>query len=248
MLHSQVLIFSLLTLATSYTSKPSTQTTFVPPSPRLAREYPPVVAVRDAGTSDSRRYILPQPTPVQSSPSSIAPTVTLHYRYYAITGVTASELRSQMSQKGLFEPHEGRRYDARTDWTVQWSYRHRYEGNQCVLQAPKTHVDVTLTYPQWKPPAGTPQSLITEWQQYIVALQHHEEGHQAHGIEAGKAVLWTLSRLPAYSSCQQLNRAANTSAQAVIKQYNQKDLAYDEATKHGYTQGANFPITSTVLR
>lgn len=251
MLHSQVLLLGLLTFTASYAGQPSTQTTtLTPQSPRLAREHSTVVAVRDPTSSNSRRYILdlPETMPTQVPPSAIATTVKLHYRYYPITGVTAAELRGQMSQKGLMDAHEGRRYDARTDWTVQWSYRHRRSGNHCAIQAPKTHVDVTLTYPQWIPAAGTPRSLITEWQQYIVALQHHEKGHQAHGIAAGKEVLQTLNRLPTYSSCKELNQVANAAAQAVIKRYNQQDLAYDEATKHGYTQGANFPITSTVLR
>lgn len=248
MLHSQVLIVSLLTLAVGYPGKPSAQTGL---TSELAGKYPAVVAVRDATSmSNSPRYIpdLPQFNPTQPSPASIAPTVKRYYRYYPITGVTTSELRSQMSQNELLDSHEGRRYDARTDWLVQWSYSHRQIGNHCALRSPTARVEVTFTYPQWTPPAGTSRSLITEWQRYMVALEHHEEGHQNHGIAAGQEILQTLSRLPVYSSCQQLNRAANAAAQAVIKQYNQKDIAYDAATQHGYTQGAVFPVTSTVFR
>ncbi|MGI0484019.1 DUF922 domain-containing Zn-dependent protease [Pantanalinema rosaneae CENA516] len=251
MLHSQVLILSLLTLAAGYAGKPTPTTTSTLQSPAFASTHPTVIAVRDPGSASTPRRYLPEPrqfTPTAPSSATIAPTVKLHYRYYSITGVTASELRSQMSQKGLMDPHEGRRYDARTDWVVQWSYNHRQIDNQCAIQAPKVRVNVTLTYPQWTPPAGTPRSLITEWQRYMVSLQHHEEGHQNHGIDAGKEVLQTLSRLPAYPSCLQLNRAANASAQSVIKRYNQKDIAYDDATWHGYTQGAVFPTPATVRR
>jgi predicted secreted Zn-dependent protease len=250
-LHSQVLIFSLLALAVGYTGKPSTQTALTSSSPGFVTAHSTTVAVRDASTSSNSQWYIPaspQPSPSQQPSSPTSPTVKLHYRYYPITGVTASELRSQMSQKGVLDVHEGQRYDARTDWVVQWSYRYRRIGNQCLIQAPKTRVDVTLTYPQWRPPSGTSRSLITEWQQYLMALQHHEAGHQAHGIAAGKDILQALTQLPGYSSCQQLERVATASAQAVIRQYNGKDIAYDDATKHGYTQGANFPVTSTVLR
>lgn len=179
---------------------------------------------------------------------AIAPVVKIQHRYYPITGTSASELRAQMNQQGPFDQREGRRYDARADWFVKWSYRHVKTSNQCKIGSLKTSVDVTLTYPQWTPPPQVSRSLITEWQRYLSALQIHEKGHENNGIAAGKEISQVLSQLPAYSSCQQLDAIVNSTAQTVIKRYNQKDLDYDHATKHGYTQGAVFPASAIVAR
>lgn len=177
-----------------------------------------------------------------------AAIVQVDHRYYAIAGTTAAELRSQMSRLGPIDPTEDRRYDALTEWTVQWSYRFRQTGNQCAIRSASSRVTVTLTLPKWETPDSIERSLVAEWNHYLAALQRHEAGHQEHGIAAGKQVLQSLNHAPAYASCQALEGAVNAAAQQVIKRYNQKDVDYDYHTRHGYTQGAIFPPTTTVSR
>ncbi|MDX2242889.1 MAG: DUF922 domain-containing Zn-dependent protease [Leptolyngbyaceae cyanobacterium bins.302] len=180
--------------------------------------------------------------------SSLEPIVNIRYRYYPIAGTTASELRSQMAAKGPRDQLEGRRYDANVDWAVNWSFRQGMSQGQCAIRSTKTRITVTYTLPQWDAPAHAERSLVAEWNQYMTALQLHEDGHKEHGVEAGRGVLQTLAHLPAASSCQELESKAQAAAQAVIKAYNQKDLEYDRTTRHGYTQGAVFPPVATVSR
>lgn len=186
--------------------------------------------------------------PAPTAPQSGSLPVSVRYNYYPIRGLSDTELRSQMAQQGPLDTVEGRRYDANTAWTVRWSYRYRSVGNQCAIASVKTKVDITFTLPQWQPAAGTARSLIAEWNQYLAALQTHEDGHKNHGVAAGQAVMQTLSRLPAAASCQSLGAAANKAAQQIVQRYNQKDIEYDRLTQHGFTQGAVFPTMSTVLR
>lgn len=75
----------------------------------------------------------------------------------------------------------------------------------------------------------------------MTALQLHEDGHKDHGVAAAQEVLSTITNLPAYPSCPELETAANTAGKSVIERYNQKDIEYDRVTQHGATQGAIFP-------
>lgn len=185
---------------------------------------------------------------LQSSRPISSPPVSISYRYYPITGISASELRSQMSQRGPIDQHEGRRYDAHTEWVVRWSYRYTQARNLCRVRSATTKVAVTFTMPQWKAPFNAERSLIADWNAYLASLQLHEEGHKRNGVDAGQDVVQALNQLPAYPSCKALEGAIQSTAQTIIKQYNQKDLAYDRTTRHGYTQGAVFPRITTVSR
>lgn len=190
-----------------------------------------------------------QPLTTPASPhSALTPHVQIAYRYYPISGMTASELRSHMNQLGPRDHIEGRTYDARTDWAVKWSYRYSMRGGQCAMQSVVTQVEVTFTLPRWTGAGQAERSLRAHWKHYQAALQHHEEGHKQHGIEAGYAVQRSLSQLPRAASCTELEATAQTTARAVIKTYNQKDLDYDRVTRHGFTQGAVFPTATTVSR
>ncbi|NJR57931.1 MAG: DUF922 domain-containing Zn-dependent protease [Cyanobacteria bacterium CRU_2_1] len=192
--------------------------------------------------------ISPTPAPPnQNSPEfndeteSLIPIVRIHYDYYPIDGTTAAELRSQMLQDGSMSELEERRYDAYTKWRVQWSYNHAMTEQGCMTASLEGQVDITFTLPQWDTPPNTSSSLIEAWNQYLAALQVHENGHMVNGLEAGIDVLYTLSRSPAYSSCQELEASVDTTTEQIIHYYNQQDINYDRHTQHGLTQGAVFP-------
>jgi len=186
--------------------------------------------------------------PIQASPRSTAPTVQIQYKYYPVSGATASELRSQMNRLGPRDRYEDRTYDANTDWAVRWSYRYAMRSNRCVLQNVNTRVAITYTLPKWKKGMVAERSLVADWNRYMAALQLHEDGHKNHGVEAGRDVQQVLSKLPSAASCAELETQAQAAARTVIKTYNQKDLDYDHMTRHGSTQGAIFPSAATVSR
>lgn len=191
--------------------------------------------------------IHPQPL-IAGSATRSAPAVKISHRYYSIAGTSASELRSQMNRLGPYDEGEGRRYDARTDWRVTWSYRYGMQNGFCAMQRVNTQVGITFTLPQWKSSAGAERSLVQDWQRYMASLQLHEDGHKDHGVRAAQDVQHTLRQLPHAVSCGILEANARAAARAVIQTYNAKDLEYDHITRHGYTQGAVFPTTTTVSR
>ncbi len=179
---------------------------------------------------------------------TVAPLIKIAYRYYPIAGTTATELRSQLNQLGPSDETEGRRYDARTDWVVKWTYRYRQQSHACILQQAQTQVAVTFTLPQWQPTPRAARSLVQDWRRYQASLQLHEDGHKDHGVGAAQDIQQALRRLPPAAACAALETQIQTAARAIIRTYNQKDLEYDRVTRHGSTQGAIFPTTTTVSR
>jgi predicted secreted Zn-dependent protease len=186
--------------------------------------------------------------PTTTAPQSSPVPVSLKYSYYPIQGMSDTELRSQMTQRGPLDTLEGRRYDANTTWVVKWSYTYKFVGNRCAIDSVKTHVEVTYTLPQWKPAPGTSPSLVAEWNHYLGALHMHEDGHRDHGVAAAQDVMKKLKQMPPAASCRDMGLAANKAAQQIIRRYNQKDIEYDQLTRHGSTQGAVFPVLSTGSR
>jgi predicted secreted Zn-dependent protease len=180
--------------------------------------------------------------------SPAVPRIQIHYTPYAITGTTPAALRKQLSRRGPLDLAQNRRYDARTDWSVQWSFRYTKKDDRCMIQNASSSVAIIVTLPQWQLLKNAPQSLVDEWNQYLIALRLHEVGHQQHGIDAATEVLQRLNSFPSYASCKSLKTAAQAAAQAIIQQFNQRDVAYDRTTKHGYTQGAVFPAVTTVTK
>ena len=168
------------------------------------------------------------------------PITSVNTTYYSITGATGKQLREQMNQLGPIDKTEGRRYDARTDWYVRWNYRYANKGGQCKITTSTVNTDVTITLPQWNPPASASRALVKRWQRYLKALRTHEDGHKDQGLAASREILALLKRFPAQRSCPELETAANAAAQRIIKKYNQRDIDYDRKTRHGATQGAVF--------
>ena len=169
------------------------------------------------------------------------PTVQVHYDYYPINGSTVTTLQSQMDEFGPLSQLEQRHYIADVNWHVRWSYDYAMTDRGCAITSAEGSVDVTFRLPWWNVPSGTSGSVVAAWNQFLGALQIHENGHMDHGVAAANTVMQTLSRFPAHSSCSELIEAANAETREIIQYYNQQDIAYDNMTQHGLTQGAIFP-------
>jgi predicted secreted Zn-dependent protease len=170
----------------------------------------------------------------------LEPDIVINSTSYKIVGVTANDLRRQMDQLGPVDPF-GNRHDAYTEWYVTWSYPNSLENGHCSTGPISVTVTITVTFPYWESPPDASQELIDKWTTYVGALQTHEAGHQQIAVETGREIRQTLSALPAYHSCSELEQAADTAGQNILVQFREKEKFYDQTTKHGATQGARFP-------
>lgn len=171
---------------------------------------------------------------------AVGPQVSVGYNYYSVSGETAQQLRKQMSQFGP-QDSQGRRFDGWTKWNIRWTYRWYDSGDRCKITSSQVKVDIRFTMPRWQPAANASLSLVQHWQRYLAALQLHENGHKDNGLKAAQEIDQILAQLPTAASCSALEVKANQSAQQIVKRYNQADIAYDQQTSHGRTQGAVFP-------
>jgi len=160
--------------------------------------------------------------------------------YYQITGIAADELSTQMDQLG-YTDEEGHHWDGYTEWYVTWSYPFSVIDGDCTLGQVKVVVDITVILPQWDIPAEASLELVRKWEEYVKALEMHEEGHTQIAIEAGNKIWQLLDGFASYSSCEELEQAADTATQEILESYLQREVVYDQETEHGVTQGVNFP-------
>jgi predicted secreted Zn-dependent protease len=171
----------------------------------------------------------------------LTPIVRVNYDYYPLNGSTAKELQAEMLQHGPLLELEERHYDAYTHWHVRWSYDYTRTGEGCAITDVESSVDVTFTLPWWNVPAEASGSVVAAWNQFLGALQLHENVHMSHGVAAATEIMQTLNQFPVYGSCQALQAAVSSTTQDIIQYYNQQDIDYDRWTQHGLTQGAVFP-------
>jgi len=166
--------------------------------------------------------------------------VSVNYVYYRIEGSTVDELRAQMDAQGRTDEF-GHHWDAYTDWYVSWSYPYSIEDEKCGTGPVEARVAITFTFPVWDGPEGTPLQVVEKWNDYLVSLEVHEDGHKEIAVAAAYEVVEALEALPVYSSCSELEQAADSVAQIVLQRYRQQELIYDKTTSHGATQGVSFP-------
>jgi predicted secreted Zn-dependent protease len=160
--------------------------------------------------------------------------------YYTITGRTATELRAQMERLGPGGTGAGH-YDATAQWDLNWAYRGLPGPYGCAIDSIGVRAKITLTLPQWEPPADVPAALHERWQVFLAALLVHEEGHRQIAIAHGRELVNVLQALPPTPTCDGLKPAVDAAAKGVLDRLARADAEYDRRTRHGLSQGTRFP-------
>jgi predicted secreted Zn-dependent protease len=168
------------------------------------------------------------------------PEVSIDYAYYKIKGATANELRAQMDQLGPVDGF-GHRHDMYTKWDVHWSYLYSQGEGGCTTGPIEVRTTITFTFPTWEPLPDTSTELVDQWNDYLKLGQIHEDGHKEIALEAGREILRALQVVPAHASCDLLEQVVDQKGQALLEQFRQKEVAYDQTTDHGATQRVRFP-------
>lgn len=159
-------------------------------------------------------------------------STSVRLEYYDVTGRTSTELISSMEKNG---PNG---YWAYTDWYVNWEYPFASGPDGFATGPVRVQADVTIKLPRWDPPTGVSADLVARWDRMVTALRAHEEGHRDIGFSTGSKVLAVLEALPAYTSKEALELAANNAANAIVGDGQARDASYDASTDHGESQGA----------
>lgn len=171
----------------------------------------------------------------------LAARPTVEVVRYPVTGHSAEELRRELDTKGPSDL-QGRRGDAFTHWKVNWRWRRDANGKP-IFDPPLIETRIRVTLPQWQAPAGTHESLRTEWDDFMQALIHHEMQHVQHAEDIQTRI---LERLKLESGERQpiSATAANKIVRSVVDEARAQDLLLDKTTQHGKSQGVRFPKLS----
>jgi predicted secreted Zn-dependent protease len=168
-------------------------------------------------------------------------TVSTRTVYYAISGSTAADMRTQLDQLGPIEPASGKRYDGSAKWNFYWHFRYLGSPGRCRLTKAIVSLNLKYTIPRWQRPADASTTLAAQWNSFLSALGKHEKGHGAIAIAAGKKLTAKIRALTPRSTCSRLEATANRIGETEVKRTNVAEAAYDARTDHGATQGARFP-------
>jgi predicted secreted Zn-dependent protease len=184
---------------------------------------------------------LTEPTAASAQNSGV--TVTREEKYYQIAGATPKELRKQLDKYGPIDKETGKKFDARTDWVIEWHYYYNESANECKIDTNRVNVTLTLTftYPEWKYPPDASSSLVDKWNTYVKNLTIHEEGHASIANEGAQIIYDTIMDMPSSTACAALEKATNAIAQEKIDEIKKQEKQYDKETEHGKIQGAIFP-------
>ncbi len=181
-------------------------------------------------------------TPERTSwalPRSTWPNDT-QVHWYDVDADTEAQLRATLDTVGPTDA-SGERHDAYTSWYVTWRFPFSRTDEGCSTGPVTTDVRVLMTLPRWRGPADAAHPLVKKWRGYLDALMQHESGHRDTGFRAATEITDTLAGLPPQPSCDEAEVRANAAARAVLERFREHDVAYDDETRHGATQGAVFP-------
>jgi predicted secreted Zn-dependent protease len=174
------------------------------------------------------------------APADARVVVRTHLRPYDIAGSSALELRAAMDRLGPKDPVNGTPYAGFTRWTIEWSYDYTRTAT-CTLRRVRVVATIQITLPRWRGASSADPALAAEWARFVAALQRHEDGHAKIAKTGARRIARVIGSLPPFRSCARLERAADSTGARILENTRRAELAYDEWTRHGETQGARFP-------
>ncbi len=163
----------------------------------------------------------------------------LQYRYYTVTPREGEALWQALDRASPIR-EKGQVFRGDTRWQVLWSLRwEQSPSGRCALSRVQTSLRATITLPQLD--GKWDASSRARFIRYVTALRQHELGHVDSAREAARAIDRRLSAFPAMPSCHALEQAANAAGFELLEQARQRDLAYDQRTAHGRSEGVILP-------
>jgi predicted secreted Zn-dependent protease len=158
------------------------------------------------------------------------------YRYYDVDGTDVIQLRKQMKQNGT-KWNDGKVYAAVTSWDIRYSYDVSWEEGNCSVKSVRTDVEIVYQLPRRISLSPDPQ-LTALWDDYLVRLKEHEFGHKDLAVKTAGEINQILAALEGFSSRKELDREVDRRTEEKFRALKKQQVAYDDETHHGETQGA----------
>ena len=149
--------------------------------------------------------------------------------YYPVYGKTPLELHLSMKNNGPFNDIVQQRVYAEIHWRITWKFDYVNEPGKCRLGKLVLTVPTIITMPNCVDSDGAPAETHLVWPTVLAKIRQHEDGHKAIGVEGANVLARRLRSLPAYGTCQELNRVIHNEGQRIIGEYNLANRAFDRS-------------------
>ncbi|MHB8122130.1 MAG: DUF922 domain-containing protein [Desulfuromonadaceae bacterium] len=160
------------------------------------------------------------------------------YNFYDIKGSSIAELKQQMKRGGT-KWNDGKVYAALTTWDIQYDYEIIEKNGRYSIKSVATDISVVYILPNRVTAAtDAPDLHAGEWGKFMDHLKEHEYGHKDISVKTAAEINEALASMGSTSSKADLDKAAKLLVEAKFKQLKKLQIAYDEETQHGITQGA----------
>lgn len=165
---------------------------------------------------------------------------TIRTDRYLVQGETLAELSASM------KAHRPHAHNAFTEWYIDWNYSFDISADKWKLRDFDLRVQVRYTMPQWSPPDGVDPEVVAEWERFLKAVVFHEQGHAEIGLRCASEIREVIG----FTTWQGKDRAEvkakiDAKCQSILKRFRASEVAYDEDTDHGRTQGARLESKSS---
>lgn len=164
--------------------------------------------------------------------------VEQRWSFYDVRGRSTEDVARSLASEA--PPHGDYRVYGLTRWEARWDYDLRRSPVDCRIVRPRVELAVEIVLPRWTDRSAADPVLRTRWEDFVEAVRHHEIGHRELVEEAGRSIVAELVGLRDLS-CRTLIREAEDRARSVVADYHDRNLAYDELTEGGRTQGVRWP-------
>lgn len=156
---------------------------------------------------------------------------------YSVVGDTPQKVRAELDARGP-KDEAGKPRDAFTKWNISWRWPR--ENGKPDFAKPIVEHRVEITVPRWEGVLRASPEVRAQWNAYLSALLSHERQHltiiKSNVGAVSEAVTSAYRKNPSLTA-EEATRAASE----VIAKIRALDRQYDEATKHGQTEGVKFP-------
>ena len=177
---------------------------------------------------------------VRTEPTAPTVRTDLDVRRYAVGGETAEAVHRSMGDGG--PTLDGTTYFGMTASEIGVRFRTAEADDGCRLDAVEVDLDLTMTLPEWEPAGPTDYALRRDWARFESALRRHEDGHRDRAVAGAQAVADALAGVRA-ATCAE----ADAEGQRRVREAQDRTAAeqerYDDATDHGRTEGAAWPLS-----
>lgn len=172
---------------------------------------------KPSGTLPRKPVAKPAPAPeipaktARPSQKPEAPYVKdVAHQYYEVEAPSFSAARNAVAARA-----EG---PVQAAWKMTYEYKVRQSAGRCSLGTIATKLDLTLTLPRWKAPAGVPPVDAQRWREYVEALRLAEYPRFEHARAFERALPAELLALPAVESCNAFEAAMKNRHDALREQ------------------------------